>query len=74
MPQTNTLKNLSICLADLADEYLQDQIIGNATYNGKEYTVLKDNKLIRYCFIGGLQVIEFSDKQLPKDLIIDPLN
>lgn len=74
MPKTQTLQKYSIYLDNLADKYLKDQIIGNTTLNGKEYTVLKDNTLLRYCFVNGLQVIQFSDHKLPKDLIIDPLN
>lgn len=73
MPSTEILEKFAIQINDLAEGYLNIKIIGNTIFNGKEYTVLDNNTLIRYCFIGGLQVITFSDHKLPSNLVIDPL-
>jgi len=73
MPETEILKNLAIQIDDLRIDYLQNKIIGVTNFNGKEYTILNNNTLIRYCFIGGLQVVTFKDNILPKDMVIDYL-
>ena len=51
---------------------IQDHIIGTTIFKGKEYAVLDNDTLIRYCFVNGFQVATFKDNELPKDLVIEP--